>query len=200
MRLFSFLPSCLHSPYNTMRKPRDSAANIACHHDMAISIIRKHQAVAPGWSQQVSSDKSDETTWEGSPNHLLHLADSLRIFSMAVDKLNKVANVGNGYKMKNKKCTSLTKYMMFLIFPDGWRLLWRQHVFTGLWPRWFTGNERLQNSNIWRMWCWRVLRFCSSFKFLRVNCIISSNPGWLAKYTQQTQHRWRDRDCRCLEP
>lgn len=48
MRLFSFLPSCLHSPYNTVREPRDSAANIACHYDMAISIIRKHQAVAPG--------------------------------------------------------------------------------------------------------------------------------------------------------
>lgn len=56
MRLFSFLPSCLHSPYNTTREPGDSTANIACHYDMAISIMRKHQAVAPGWSQQVSSD------------------------------------------------------------------------------------------------------------------------------------------------
>lgn len=78
MRLFSFLPSCLHSPYNTMREPRDTTANIACHHDMAISIIKKHQTVAPGRGQQVSSDMSDETTWEGSANH--HLGDSSRIF------------------------------------------------------------------------------------------------------------------------
>lgn len=48
MRLFSFLPSCLYSPYNTMREPRDSTANIAGHYDIAIIIIRKHQAVAPG--------------------------------------------------------------------------------------------------------------------------------------------------------
>lgn len=48
MRLFSFLPSCLYSPYNTKREPRDSTANIACHYDIAISIIRKHQAAAPG--------------------------------------------------------------------------------------------------------------------------------------------------------